>query len=57
VHHCEIERSKVFVEWEVSEIVVNVEEKGILEVLWWSKVTHPVKLILDNFNWSSYRSL
>jgi len=39
--HSKVERSKVFVEWEVSQIIVDVEEKGILEILWRLCITNP----------------
>ena len=43
--HGQIERPKVLVEREVSEIVIDVEEEGVLEVLWWSQVTNPIELV------------
>ena len=45
MHHCQIEWPEVLVEWEVSQIIINIEEEGILKVLWWSLVTHPVQFI------------
>ena len=43
--HGQIERSKVLVEWEVSQVVINIEEAGILVVLWGLGVTHPVQFV------------
>ena len=43
--HGQIEWPEVLVEWKVSEVVVDVEEEGILEVLWWSEVADPIELI------------
>ena len=45
VDHSEIQRSKVLVEGEVSQIVIDIEEECILEVLWWFDVRNPVKLV------------
>lgn len=39
--HSKVERSKVLVEWEVSQIIVDIEEKGILEILWRLGITYP----------------
>jgi hypothetical protein len=54
VDHGQIEWPKVLVEWEVSEIIVDVEEEGVLEILWWSLVADPIELILDDLNRCSY---
>ena len=43
--HGQIEWPKVLVEWEVSQIVIDIEEEGILEILWRSQVTNPIELI------------
>jgi hypothetical protein len=32
--HGKIQWPKILVEWHVSKIIVNVEEKGILVILW-----------------------
>lgn len=45
VDHCEIERAEVLVEWEVGEIIVNIEEECILEVLWWLVIRNPIQFI------------
>ena len=42
VHHGKIKWSEIFVEWEVSQVVVDVEEECILEVLRWLLITDPV---------------
>jgi hypothetical protein len=36
--HRQVKRPKVLVEWEISQIVIDVEEESILEVLWWSGI-------------------
>jgi len=33
--HSQIQWTEIFVEWEIGKIVIDVEEEGILEVLWW----------------------
>ena len=45
MYHSKVQWPKVFVEWEVSQIVVDVEEESVLEVLWWFGVTNPVKFV------------
>ena len=45
VDHSEIKRTEVFVEWEISQIVVNVEKECILKVLWWLFIRNPIQLI------------
>lgn len=45
VHHRQVQRSKIFVEWEVCQIVVDVEEEGILVILRWLRTGDPVKFI------------
>ena len=43
--HGQVEGPKVLVEWEVSEVVIDVEEEGVFEVLWWSLVTYPIEFV------------
>ena len=43
--HGKVEGSKVFVEWEVRQIIVDVEEEGVLEVLWWFGIGNPVEFV------------
>ena len=45
VHHGEVKWAKVFVEWEVSEVIVNIKEKGILEVCGWLCIRDPIKFV------------
>lgn len=45
VDHGQVEGAEVAVEWEVGEVVVDIEEEGVLEVLWGLCITHPVQLI------------
>jgi len=35
VDHCKVKRAKIFVEWEVGKIIVNVEKEGVAIVLRW----------------------
>jgi hypothetical protein len=35
MHHGQVQRSKIFVEWEISEIVVDIEKECILVILRW----------------------
>ena len=42
VHHCQIQRPEILVERKIGEVVVYIEEKGVLEVLRWFEVAHPV---------------
>lgn len=50
VDHCQVEWTKVPVEGEIGEVVVDVEEEGVLEVLWRLGVRDPVKLVLNNLD-------
>ena len=45
VNHCQVQGTEVFVEREIGEVVVDVEEEGILEVLRWLHVTNPVQFV------------
>lgn len=45
VHICEIQRSKIRIKWGVSQLVINVEEKGVCDVLRRSFISYPVQLI------------
>jgi hypothetical protein len=42
---CKIEWSEVCIEGHVCEIVVNVEEKRVLDVGWRLKIRYPVEFI------------
>ena len=48
MHHCQIERSKVFVEGEVDQVSVDVEEECVLVVLRRFDVAYPVQLVLND---------
>ena len=48
--HGQVQRAEVLVEWEVCQIVVDVEEEGVLEVLRWFCVAHPVEFIYMSTN-------
>ena len=43
--HGQVERTEVFVEGEVGQVAVDVEEEGVLEVLGRFLVSNPVKFI------------
>jgi len=45
MNHCKVEWSKIFVEWEVSKIVIDIEEEGIFEILWWFNIGYPIEFI------------
>jgi hypothetical protein len=38
VDHGEVEWTEVSVEWKVGQVVVDIEEEGIFEILWWFDV-------------------
>jgi hypothetical protein len=42
MNHGQIQGSKIFIEWEISKIVVYIEEECILEVLWWLYIRYKV---------------
>ena len=43
--HSEVERPKIFIKGEIGEVVVNIEEEGVLVVLRGLAVRHPVELV------------
>ena len=43
--HCQIEWTKVLVEWEISKIVVDVEKESIFEILWRLSVRNPIEFV------------
>lgn len=43
--HSQVEGAEVFVEWEISEIVVNVKKESVLEVLGRLGVSDPVEFV------------
>jgi hypothetical protein len=48
VYHGKIQWSEILVEGHIGQIVVNIEEKGVLVVLWGLEVTQPVKFVYKN---------
>lgn len=34
VHHGKVQGSEILVEWEIGQIIVNIEEEGVLKILW-----------------------
>ena len=57
MHHGKVERTKVLVEREVGEIVVNIEEESVLEILRRLCVRHPVQLVYIERTIRSTRSI
>ena len=45
MNHCQIQRSKIFVEGEIGQVVVDVEEESILVILRWLGVGNPKQFI------------
>jgi len=45
VDHREVEGAKVLVKRKVGEVLVDIEEKGIFEVLWRNSVRNPKEFI------------
>jgi len=43
MNHGQIQRSKIFVEWEISQVIVDVEEESILIILWWLSIGNPIQ--------------
>jgi len=50
VDHRQVQRAEVLVEWEVGQIVVDVEKESVLEICWRFCVANPVKFISNDFN-------
>ena len=48
--HGEVERSKVFVEGEIDQIIIYVEEECVSVVLRGTTIRDPVQLVSDDFN-------
>ena len=40
--HGQIEWAKILVEGKVREVIIDIEEEGILEILWWLDITDPI---------------
>ena len=47
MHHGKVQGTEILVEWEVSQIVVDVKEKCVCVVLWWFDSGDPVKFIFS----------
>jgi hypothetical protein len=43
MYHSQIKWAEILVEWHVSQIVVDVEEKGLFVVLRWFVISDPIK--------------
>jgi hypothetical protein len=55
MNHGEVKRSKIFVEWEVLQIIVDVEKESIFEILWWFNIGYPVKFIYNKNSLLSFK--
>lgn len=42
---CQVKRSKVLIKRVISQLIVDVKEKGILNVLWRLSVRNPIKFV------------
>lgn len=42
VYHGEIKRTEVFVEREVGQVIIHVEEECVFVILWWLRIWDPV---------------
>ena len=43
--HGKVKRTEVLIEWEVGQIIIDVEEEGVLEVLRRLGIRNPVELV------------
>jgi len=50
VHHGQVERPEVFIKWHIDEVIVDIEEEGILVVLGRLDVGNPEQAIRDDLN-------
>lgn len=56
MYHREIEWTKVFIEWEVLQIIVNVEKESIFEILRRFNIRYPVKFIYNQNSLSKLKN-
>ena len=47
MHHCEVQRPEIFVEREVSKIIINIEKECVLVILRWFRTRNPVQFIYN----------
>ena len=47
MHHRQVQRTEIFVEREVRQIVVDIEEECILVILWWLCARDPIEFICN----------
>jgi len=50
VHHGQVERPEVLIKWHIDEVIVDIEEEGILVVLGRLDVGNPEQAIRDDLN-------
>jgi len=53
MHHRKVQRPEIFVEWEVSKIVINIEKECILVILRWFRTRNPIQFIFYDFDGSA----
>jgi len=50
VHHGQVERPEVLIKWHIDEVIVDVEEEGILVILRRLDVGNPEQAVSDDLN-------
>lgn len=45
MNHREIEWTEVFIEWEVCQVIINIEEERVLVVLRWLCTRNPIQFV------------
>jgi len=50
VHHGQVERPEVLIKWHIDEVIVDIEEEGILVVLGRLDIGNPEQAIRDDLN-------
>ena len=48
--HGQVQRPEILVEWEIGQIIIDIEEESILEVLWWFGIGNPVEFVCTSQN-------
>jgi len=51
--HCQVQGTEIFVEREVRQIIVDIEEECILVILRWLCARYPIQFVFYDFDWSS----
>ena len=45
MHHCQVQRTEIFIEREIRQVIINIEEKSILVILGWFRVRNPIQFV------------